>query len=294
MKKAIGLFFAVGLLGVGIYFYLENAGQVQETADSFVKPELELATIQVKSIEDEVITLQLSALMHNKMPVSYGVDTLQYNVYLEGVLVAESTYPKGISVAANDNSRINLPVSIYQDKINQVLQRVEQNRANDSIRINMKADLYTDLPLAPDPVELSISKLFYFVRQPQISVSNVRVDKFGFDQSEVEMLILVDNPNQFSFSFRQTDYEFRVDNERIAKGAIRKATNIVAQDSTTFIIPFQVNLDKVGENAFNLLFQPKSTGYNFSLSTRIDADNEVINDARIRISMSGKLEDLMQ
>lgn len=296
MKKAIGIFLAVLVIGLAVYFFIQNQnGESGEngSATSFIKPKIELASIVVKSMENGTINLQMNALVENEMPISFGVDTLTYNIFLEDVLVAESTHPEGISVAANDSTTISLPVTLYKDKINQVLQKVEQNQSQDSINIEMKADLHTDIPFKDDPIELSFTKKSYFVRQPQIIVKNVSVEKFGFDESEVEMTIQVNNPNQFAFTFRQTDYEFNVDNESIANGAIEKATNISAEDSSTFVVPFKVNLDEVGENVFNLLFKPGETNYEFSLSTQIESKSNIINNSTLQISRSGKLKELI-
>lgn len=293
MKKAIGIFLAVLVVALLVYFLLENRPQEKDSADTFIKPEIELASFQIKSIENGTIDLALSVMVENKMPVSFGVDTLQYNVFMEQVLVAESTYPEGISIAASDSSIVTLPLTLYKDKINQILQRVEQNPSNDSLNLLMKADLITDIPFTDNPVELSFTKKIYFLRQPQITVSDISIEKFGFDESEVKMTIQVNNPNQFAFSFRKTDYEFSVDNESIAYGAIDKVTNIAPGDTTTFVVPFNVNLDEVGENVFNLLFQPKETGYEFSLSTQIDSEKDFINNSTLRVSRSGMLKELI-
>ena len=293
MKKAIGIFLAILIVGVVVYFLLQNRNGTNQSSETFIKPEIELSSIEINSIEDGTYYLQLEILIDNKMPISFGVDTLRYKILMEEALVAESTYPDGVSVAASDSSVVSLPVTLYQEKIDQVLQRVEQNPSNDSLNLQFNAELFTDIPFKDDPIDLSFSKKIYFVRQPQIVVKNVKVEKFGFDQSEVEMMIQVNNPNDLAFSFRQTDYEFSVDNESIANGRIQRATSVPAKDSTTFVVPFNVNLDEVGENVFNLLFKPKETGYEFSLSTSIQSDKAILNNSTLRISRSGKLEELI-
>lgn len=293
MKKALGIFLAVAGIAVLIYFLLNNDASEKDSADTFIKPEMELASFQINSIEDGTIQLDLSVMVNNKMPVAFSVDTLQYNVFMEEVLVAESTYPEGISIDASERSTVSLPITLYKDQINQILQKVEQNPSNDSLNLLMKADVLTDIPFTDDPIELSLTKRIYFVRQPQITVSDISIEKFGLDQSEVEMTIQVNNPNQFTFSFRKTDYEFSVDNESVAYGAVDKVTNIAAGDTTTFVVPFNVNLDEVGENVFNLLFKPKETNYEFSLSSQIDSEKDFINNGTIRVTRSGKLKELI-
>jgi LEA14-like dessication related protein len=293
MKKALGIFLAVLIVALVVYFFIENRSQEKDSADTFIKPEIELASFQINSIDDGTIKIELEVLVENKMPLSFGVDTLQYNVFMEEVLVSQSTYPEKISIAASDSSKVSLPITLYQDKINQVLQRVEQNPSNDSLNLLMEADLITDIPFTDNPIELTFTKRLYFVRQPQITVSDISIEKFGLDQSEVEMTIQVNNPNQFTFSFRKTDYEFSVNNESIAYGAVDKVTNIAAGDTTTFVVPFNVNLDEVGENVFNLLFKPKETGYEFSLSTQIDSQKDFINNSTLSVTRSGKLKELI-
>lgn len=83
-----------------------------------------------------------------------------------------------------------------------------------------------------------------------------------------------------------------MNNESIAYGAVDKVTNIAAGDTTTFVVPFNVNLAEVGENVFNLLFKPK-TGYEFSLSTQIDSQKDFINNSTLSVTRSGKLKELI-
>lgn len=292
MKKALIIFLAVVVLAVVAYFLLRNGNNGSSSSGTFIKPEISLATLKINSIEDGVITMDLSAVVDNKLPIALKVDSLQYEVLMEGTMVAQSSRPDSLNIGASQSSTISLPVTLYQEQINQILQRVE-NSPDDSVNLQFNTAFFVGIPLKEGPVDLSFSTKFPFVRQPEFSIEDISIEKFGFDQSEVELLVQVINPNQLSFSLRQTDYDFQVDDKKIAYGQISKATSIPSADTATFLIPFNVNLDEVGENVFNLLFKPNQTNYSISISSTLESKSDIINNSTIKIKKSGKLQELI-
>ena len=292
MKKAVFIFFAVVVLGLLIYFLLENRDGESPAADTFVQPEVEVATAKINSIENGTVNMVFYLLVENKMPTHFGVDSLQYDLSLENALIAESTYAKGFSIAASDSSRVSLPVSLYQDKISQRLQQAEQS-PEDSIELTMDARIYTDLSLIKNPIELTIQRGVPYVCQPTLEVTNIDVARLRLDDSKIEVSLRLINPNALEFTLYQTQYNFSVDNKSVVEGTIEEQILVKASGTTTLTVPLRVNVKQIGGGIIDLLFNPNETPFDFSMTTRINSDMDFINKSSLGLTYSGKLDELV-
>ncbi|WPP51593.1 LEA type 2 family protein [Catalinimonas niigatensis] len=293
MRK--GIFIITGIVVIGLVFYLVigNKQSEKESSDTFILPKLEVLTFQIKSFEEERILLEMQTMIDNKMPLSFQIDSLSYRVLMEGTEIIQSTYPDSILLEANDNSQVDLPLTLYQQKISSTMEEIEQQNA-DSIAYELYARLYTDLPaMEGEPIELNFTKQVPFIKRPEINLEGASIEKFGLETSEITLTVQVINPNQFSFQIRDTNYDFRVKGDSLVSGNIEKTTSIASYDTTSFEVPIKLQLEEVGESAFNLLFNPEETNYSFTISSTLESQLDMLNNSTLKIENSGKLKDLL-
>lgn len=293
MKKGIFIIAGIVVVGLVIYLIIGNKQGENESSDTFILPKLEVLSFQIKSFEEERILLEMQAMIDNKAPISFQIDSLSYRVLMEGTEIIQSTYPDSIFLEANDSSRINLPLTLYQQKISSAMEEVEQQNA-DSINYQLFARLYTDLPFMKDePIELDFNKKVPYIKKPKINLEGASIEKFGLKESEVTLRIQVINPNQFSFQIRDTNYDFMVNGDSLVSGNIEKTTGIASHDTTNFEVPIKLQIEEVGESAFNLLFNPEETNYSFTISSSLESQLDMLNNSVLKIENSGKLKDLL-
>lgn len=293
MRKLIFIIAGIAAVGIAAYFIIGNQQSEKKSAETFVLPELEVMSFQVKSLDQEGIKLEMQAMIDNSMPVSFQIDSLSYRILMEGREIVQSTYPDSIFLEASDSSRISLPLTLYQQKISGIMNQMEQQNA-DSIAYQLHARLYTDLPFMEDePIELNFNKKMPFIRKPSVNLQSASIQKFGLEESEITLRVQVINPNQFSFQIRNTDYQFNVDGESLVSGSIDKATSIPSQDTASFEVPIHLQLEQVGESTFDLLFNPKQTTYSFSISSSLESQMDMLNNSKLEIEASGKLKELI-
>ncbi|MFP4093316.1 MAG: LEA type 2 family protein [Cyclobacteriaceae bacterium] len=292
MKKGLAIFFALLLIGILGYFLVKNQLEKPAEDDTFLLPELKVASIQIKSFEEKGIDLELALVIDNKMPISLQLDSVSYRIELEDKQIVESTYPDSISLEASDSSTISLPVTVQPDSIIQGIENANQEN-KDSLRLEVHTTFLTNLPVAQGPHDLSLNSRIPFIRKPDIVVENVRLEKLGLNQSNVDIKIRVINPNKIPFAIENTAFQFNVNKDELVSGDFRERTELAAEDTATFTIPVKIDVGQVGETAFNLLFNPGNTNYTFSMNTRLESDVDMIDNSSVVVRNNGKLRELI-
>ncbi|MFP4090758.1 MAG: LEA type 2 family protein [Cyclobacteriaceae bacterium] len=292
MKKGLAIFFALLLIGILGYFLVKNQLEKPAEDDTFLLPELKVASIQIKSFEEKGIDLELALVIDNKMPISLQLDSVSYRIELEDKQIVESTYPDSISLEASDSSTISLPVTVQPDSIIQGIENANQEN-KDSLRLEVHTTFLTNLPVAQGPHDLSLNSRIPFIRKPDIVVENVRLEKLGLNQSNVDIKIRVINPNKIPFAIENTVFQFNVNKDELVSGDFRERTELAAEDTATFTIPVKIDVGQVGETAFNLLFNPGNTNYTFSMNTRLESDVDMIDNSSVVVRNNGKLRELI-
>jgi len=141
------------------------------------------------------------------------------------------------------------------------------------------------------PCSLSTSKLFYValfgcallllqscstlrdlsktIQKPRLSVQDVRVTGFNFQQIELTYDIKVDNPNGVSLKMLAYDYSLDIDQHTLVKGDQRQETSIGAADASVIQVPMTLSYSDVYETV-NSLRDADEASYNFLSSLTFD------------------------
>lgn len=293
MRKVMLVLAGVVIVGLGIYFIIVNKQGGRDSSETFILPKLEVMNFQIKSIEEEQIMLEMQAMIDNKMPLSFRIDSVTYQILLEGEEIAKSTYPDSITLEANDSSELTLPLTLYQQQISSTMDQVAA-RNTDSIAYDLYAQVYTNLPFMEDkPIDVELSKEVPFIRKIEVSLDGASMQKFGLQETEITLTVEVINPNQFAFQASHIAYLFNVDGDSLASGNIEEMTSIDPHDTSYIEIPVRLKLAEIGESAFNLLFNPEQTDYSFTVTSTLVSELNMLDDSEIKVQSAGKLKELL-
>lgn len=82
-------------------------------------------------------------------------------------------------------------------------------------------------------------------QKPNLSVTDMRVTGFTFDEIELAYNVTVDNPNSLSVQMSSYNYNFKLDNQTFVEGQQDKNIQIEASDKSTFEVPMRLNFKQV-------------------------------------------------
>lgn len=115
----------------------------------------------------------------------------------------------------------------------------------------------------------TLEELAGSVQKPELSISDVRVTDFSFEEIELTYDVNIDNPNAVSVQMASFDYDFKLNDQTFVDGRQEKNTRIEASGSSTFEVPVRLNFQKIYEG-IRTLATTDEAGYEFLGSVSFD------------------------
>ncbi len=123
---------------------------------------------------------------------------------------------------------------------------------------------------------LSISGCAALLRQafaqPIINVADVRVKQIGLQGGTIDVILEVENPNEFRIDAEKISYNFYVDTARVVTGEINQRLTLEEKGKVTVTVPVTFDSRAVG-TAMRYYLQHRALDYkvdgNFTLVTPI-------------------------
>lgn len=124
------------------------------------------------------------------------------------------------------------------------------------------------------------------VQKPELSVTDMRVSDFNFDEIELTYDITVDNPNALSVQLSSYNYDFKLNEETFIEGQQDKGMKIEASGQSTFEVPVTLNFKKVYEG-IRTLSNSDQAAYEFL--SEVSFDLPVMGITTIPVSKKGSI-----
>lgn len=124
------------------------------------------------------------------------------------------------------------------------------------------------------------------VQKPGLSVTDVRVTDFDFDEIELTYDVTVDNPNALSLQLSSYNYDFKLNDETFIEGQQDKTMSIEASGESTFEVPVNLNFKKVYEG-IRTLANSDQAAYEFL--SEVTFDLPVLGLTKIPVSKKGSI-----
>lgn len=124
------------------------------------------------------------------------------------------------------------------------------------------------------------------VQKPGLSVTDVRVTDFDFDEIELTYDVTVDNPNALSLQLSSYNYDFKLNDETFIEGQQDKTMSIEASGESTFEVPVNLNFKKVYEGIRTLANSDQAP---YEFLSEVTFDLPVLGLTKIPVSKKGSI-----
>lgn len=286
------LIFLIGvvvLIFFGINWYKE---QKKDPYTTFIKPRVELANFQIKTMTRQKTEMNMNMLIDNPSPIGFKINNLEYKIYIVDSEIMKSTYSKAVKLEGNDSSLISLPVTVYNEKLIKKLEELE-NRNLDSVNYKIKGQFFTNIPfLKGEPIDFEMEKRLPLYKIPKAKFEKLKIEKLGLNNTKVIIQTKIENPNVFPFKFKETIFKVNIDKDELMKGSIDTVVNIPAKGKVDLNLPAEISIKEVGETAFEMLLKPGDVDYSFYLETKLVSEDNSLKNSLITMEGQGKLQDL--
>jgi len=298
MKK--GWLIALGLLLLGCigayiwYNRLKNNAEAEGGAyDDTLKPRLEVSTLEITNIDDDVISMNVKMLIDNPLPVGFKANNLKYTVYMAKTPIIEETYGKPIEVESGDSTLITLPMKLLSKKLATVLKTLEE-KGIDSTTYGVRAAFDLDVPIVGERTfTQTIEKRLPTYYIPEIKIEDIDFGKLGLKQTDVAAKVNVVNKNKFPYNITDTHYTVSIDGKEIADGSQPEPILIKEQATTPVVFPVTVKPGQSLSLLPKMLFDKKNTPFLVTFRCKIiDKDgNAAFDNSKLNTTIRGTLAD---
>ena len=124
------------------------------------------------------------------------------------------------------------------------------------------------------------------VQKPGLSVTDVRVTDFDFDEIELTYDVTVDNPNALSLQLSSYNYDFKLNDETFIEGQQDKTMSIEASGESTFEVSVNLNFKKVYEGIRTFANSDQAP---YEFLSEVTFDLPVLGLTKIPVSKKGSI-----
>ncbi|WP_077924104.1 LEA type 2 family protein [Spirosoma sp. 209] len=298
MKR--GWIIALGLLLLGVigayiwYSRLKNNAESEGGAyDNTLKPRLEVSTLDITNIDDDVIDMTLKMLIDNPLPVGFKATGLRYTVYMAKTPIVEETYAKPIEVESGDSTFITLPMKLLNKKLMTVLKTLDE-KGIDSTTYGVRATFDLDVPILGERTfTQTIEKKLPTYYIPTIKIKDIDFGKLGLKRTDVAAKVNVENRNRFPYNFTDTRYTVSIDGKQIAEGEQPEPILIKQQAVTPVVFPVTVKPGQSLGLLPKMLFDKKDTPFLVTFQCKIidKNGNLAFKNSKFNTTIRGTLAD---
>lgn len=288
--KTILILLLVATVGiVAWYLYKEKNGNPV----SGLKPRIELAVARIDAITDSTLDLTLNLLVDNPLPVGLDVKSMLYTIKMAETTILENEYAKPFVVKARDSSRVSIAAQLNLLKL--IKEINEQDRlGHDSVNYHIEGVFNLREPfLGKDTLRISTDRRMVVYHLPEIEVLGFDLEKFRLSESEAILKLKLTNKNPFPLEFRNPRYSIDVGKQgNLLEGSTSGGTNVAANSTDTYEIPFQIDMGDLLKTAGQLIFQGKSLPFKLNFKCELKSSNEMVDNTDLNYIVEGELKDL--
>jgi len=124
------------------------------------------------------------------------------------------------------------------------------------------------------------------IQKPKLSVENVRISDFNFEEMELTYDIKVDNPNALSVQMLAYDYNLDVNENTLVTGDQKKELAIEASGASTFQVPMRLNFADVFRSVQSLR---DSDEVSYSFLSNLTFDLPIVGQTKVPVRKDGSI-----
>jgi LEA14-like dessication related protein len=274
LLPALAAALAAGLAACAV---LEQAG--------VERPRVSLETTRVASLSLADVDLVLGFAIDNPNPVGVRFDRFDYRLSVAGAQLAQGEQRRGVELAAGGRSWVEIPVSVGWSDLNAIYRSL---RSGDRPGYRLESGFWFDLPIVgPLRVPLTREGDFPVLRLPRLALSDLDVGRIDASGARLELVLALENPNDFPLTVRGLDSVVELGGQRVAEVAEGGGVTVERGGHGTWRIPVSVDFATAGRALAQTLTSGGSLSYGLRGDLEIDSTSEWIDDTRVPVDSRG-------
>lgn len=238
------------------------------------------------SFEDAELTAEIA--VDNPNAVAIRLTGFSYRLDIEGDEFLVGDQPKGMAIAAFDESTVEFPVELRYENL---FATYDSIRRKDEAEYALEVVLRFDLPvLGQISIPLRREGTFPVVRRPSVRVAELALDSITIAGARLSLTVAVENPNGFALGLESLDYTFAVQGREWMDGSTARPQRIPAHGSGEVTTSFSLSFAAFGRTVRDLLLGDDAIEYAFSAEATVDPELELVRVVRLPFTREGRID----
>ena len=251
------------------------------------KPEVSVISVKIDTLSFTYANLLFDLKVKNPNSIGVRLNRFDYDLLIEGTSFLSGKQDKVLQIEGNSESIIQLPLTVIYKNLFTTYQSIKEK---DSSHYQLESHFSFDVPVLGEvtvPVrkegELPILKL------PSVQLKALRLTRLGITTADLELNILINNPNALSMLIDHFHYRFTVNNQEWVSGDKLADMEIDEKGESLLQIPITLNFLNIGQSIYELLQDEKS--FHYSLQGKIDFTTSIplMQKVQLPFDRSGNL-----
>lgn len=261
--------------------------QAATSIEKTIKPTASIEDVSIQTLSPQGIILDVAFEVNNPNAFPINLAGYGYSLHINGKQLLMGNQREKMSVAANGNSRLVVPMAInFADMT--LIGREFTNRETFDYAVVMKTSLEYPV-LGTLEVPASMSGELPVPRLPSVSVSRLSVAKMDLAGADVKVSLQVDNPNSFGLDIHQLNYLFSVNGAQWLQSELEGPVQLDSKQSKEIVVPVKIETAKMGAALLEMLNSNQSLKYQLSGDMTLDSSIPLLKDINLPFDVAGSV-----
>jgi LEA14-like dessication related protein len=279
-------------IGTAAWYYFFRSPGKDKHVEKLI-PHINVANIEITDIDGEHIKFLIKASIANAFPVDLSTKRIQYQVYIDTAMIAESSYVQSLEVRSSDSIAFDIPMEASLKRMIGILKEFKTQHT-DSADYKIIAQVYMNLPVAGEQkLEVNIIKRLPVILIPELTLADTDFKKLGFKESGIDMSFNIENPNRFPIRLNNGKLNVKLE-ENIDLDATVADIKIAANSRQTVPAHFDLKTTKLGSAIWKLVFNKKNTHFNVVFTGMLDTETDILKNTNLVITAGGTVDEALK
>ncbi len=261
-------------------------GQVMEAAD-IRAPAARVTSVNIASLSQEAVGLDLLLAVDNPNVIPVKLAGFDYTLNINGQAISSGQQRQGVKIPARGQGAVHIPVQLRMAE----LAKLVGNLADaEQLSYGVQASALVDLPvLGMQTLPAQAQGVLPVPKLPQVTLSGIKVRKMGLSGADLEVGIMVKNPNAFGVDIRKLSYQLKVNGKPWLSSALKQTLSLGERGSHQLTVPVSLNLVEIGSGIASALDKSAPLNYQINGDMNFDTSLPQLKDVAAPFDLSGQV-----
>ncbi len=242
--------------------------------------------VRVTGLDFDTVDLAFDVKIDNPNPVGINMAGFTYDFQLQDKSFVQGDQTSSLSLTPQGSSTLEVPMTL---NFNDLYAAYSALKGADEAPYAL--DLGLKFNVAGIPLTLPVSQkgTLPLPKLPSLGVSSMKVNSMGLTSADMELMLTLDNPNNFGMTLDQLNYALDINGQSWAKGVTSSSFNIGSHTKSVISIPMHLDFMKLGSSVVSALSSGQSLNYKFTGDVQAATDNKLLGAFRLPITQTGTI-----